>query len=176
LVGVNTNRDGSIVLWHGGGGNAQNVNLTLVCATYPGVSGTEVVVKPTGVNGKVRTMLAHPNVDDTWFFGTLNGDLYDLDGTYDPAGSGEDGCDPSTGSSTISCSPNAVFLLQRRYNPGAARFDWHARPLVQEDLAAPRIQDLAWGAGFDGASGSLAMDHLYITTAGSGTYDATLSW
>jgi hypothetical protein len=177
LFGVQTNRDASIVLWHGGGGNAQNVTRTLVCATYPGTSGTEMVVKPTSVNGKVKTMLAHPHVDDTWFFGTLNGELDDHDTTYDGTGAGEDGCDPTTGSISIPCTPNAVFLLQRRYNPGAGRFDWYPRPLVQEDIAAPRIQDLAWGAGSGvSSSTSLAMDHLYITTAGSGTYDALLSW
>jgi hypothetical protein len=127
------------------------------------------------VNAKVTTMLAHPHVDDTWFFGTLNGELDDHDSTYDLAGYGEDGCDPS--STGVGCAPNAVFLLQRRYNPGPARFDWYSRPLIPEDIAVPRIQDLAWGAGSGIAnSTSLAMDHLYVSTAGSGTYDAKLSW
>ncbi len=148
--GVAINRDGTWLFAYGGPDTSAGSGSADggVCAVdLTGTYATQQVVDGDAVDIQIETFLAHPHIDDMFYFGG-----HAATGTVDAAG---------------------VYALQRRYRPATADWNWAWRRLNGNDLEHKAVLDLAWGTG-SGGPGTILRD-LYVATSGGGAWDLRLS-
>lgn len=96
---------------------------------------------------QIHAVMPHPHLDDTFYVGGI-------------------------WASGATRAPG-LFALQRRYRPDTSPpvWAWAFRSITGDDLEHRKIMDIDWGTG---ASTSDALQHLYLTAAGGGFWDATI--
>lgn len=160
IRGATPSLDGGRLLVWGGTPNGQCYADPRVCAvdlTSSPTTATKAVPcdTPLQLDFVVMDLLAHPHVEDLYFFG----------GFKDP-------------SCTACGAPPGLWALQRREGTSGGPGIWGFRRLSGDDLEHRRITDLAWGAGdYDRPGGEQAtLDHVYMGTGGGGVWDAEVVW
>lgn len=146
LRGVAANRDASW-LFVFGGPDTTAADGGVCAIDLVGTAAAEEVVDGDVLDIQIETMIAHPQVDDAFYFGGFT-----AEGSADPGG---------------------VYGLQRRYNSSSGTWSWGWKRLSGNDLEHRAVLDLAWGPG-QGAPDGMLRD-LYVATSGGGVWDLRIS-
>lgn len=149
LRGVTIDRDGFWLFAYGGPDTSAGSGATDggVCAIdLTGTESPEQVIDGDALNIQFEAGLAHPHIDDTYYFAGYTGE-----GSTDAGG---------------------VFTLQRRYRPDLVDWVWAWRRLSGHELEHRSIVDVAWGTSNLPKGNKLRS--LYLATAGGGFWDLSI--
>lgn len=155
LEGATVSHDGEWVLAFGSDYDDFAPDEGGVCAIDLVTMTGQQVVSGTVGHGAIQTLVAHPHVDDLYYFGLWNP---------------EEAC---TTCSTPTSRPG-VYALQRRYRPPTDDWGWGWKRVSGGDLEMRKPIDLDFGPGT--LADAPSIKHVYVTTASGAWWDGTVSW
>jgi hypothetical protein len=144
--GAAVSRDGRWLLVYGGP-NAGGLHGGICAIDLENGNAAEQAVPGAALDVQLTSLLPHPHLDDVFYAG----------------GQWADGTTRAPG----------LFSVQRRYRPDTATWTWSFRALPNDTLEHRTVIDVDWGVGYQRTPEELY--HLYVTTAGGGFWDGTVS-